>query len=181
MKVDLHDALKASYGHKENENNILKKGYKKDTELSSHNQSVYYHPKKQKLLYTVAGTHNLSDVGTDIMHAFGKLKNTSRYKEAADVLTKSKEKYKPKKTAIVGHSIGGSVINHLGDANDKRYSLNAGYTIGQPTRKNVNSYRTRFDLVSGLAAGGKHMKTINNNSILKAHDIDTIKGKNIFI
>jgi len=46
------------------------------------------------------------------------------------------------------------------------------------------AYRTKNDIVSILNAGSKHMKTIkSNNSInpISAHNIDTIKNKNINI
>ena len=42
-KINLHDAIKATYGSKEHENNIIKKGYVKDNELSSHNPVSYTH------------------------------------------------------------------------------------------------------------------------------------------
>jgi hypothetical protein len=47
--------------------------------LSNHNQKVYYNPTERKLLYNVSGTHNISDIGTDIYLALGGLKNTNRY------------------------------------------------------------------------------------------------------
>jgi hypothetical protein len=87
---------------------------------------------------------------------------------------------------LVGHSIGGSVVSYLGSEKDKRHTLDSGYTIGQPTRDNGNHYRTRFDVVSSLAAGGKHMKTLNNdhvgiNKLIRGHDVDNIKNKNIYV
>ena len=189
-KINLYDAIKASYGSKEHENNIINNGYIKDNSLSNHNQSVYYHPKKQKLLAGVAGTHfthNLNDVGVDVMHAIGVIKSTNRFKEAEDVLKKSKEKYNPRKTDIVGHSIGGTITNYLGDSKDRKHTLDAGYTIGQPTRPDENNYRTAYDPVSLLASGAKHIKTLRNNhdglfnKIVHAHDVDNIKDSNIYI
>ena len=40
--------------------------------LIFHNQQVYYNPNEKKLLMSVAGTHNLRDVGTDFMLGIGK-------------------------------------------------------------------------------------------------------------
>ena len=40
---------------------------------------------------SVAGTHNLRDIGTDFMLGIGKLKNTSRYKEAKLTIDKAKK------------------------------------------------------------------------------------------
>ena len=44
---------------------------------------------------SVAGTHNLRDVGTDFMLGIGKLISTSRYKEAKSTIDKAKNKYNP--------------------------------------------------------------------------------------
>jgi hypothetical protein len=88
-KVKMHTTIKASYGDKEALHKLNKKGYVLDKDLSNDNEQVYYKHKKhggKKLLYTVAGTHNLKDVGTDLYLAAGKLKNTKRYKEADDIL-----------------------------------------------------------------------------------------------
>ena len=185
-KVKLYDALKASYGHKNNEANLIKNGYIKDNELSSHNQSVYYNPKKKKILYGVAGTHNLTDIGTDILLARGKLKDSKRFKEAEEVLKKSKEKYHPAKTTLVGHSLGASITSYLGDDKDKRHTLDAGYTIGQPTRNNGHRYRTQGDIVSIFGANATHMKSLNNphngsNYFFKAHDIDNIVNHELYV
>ena len=76
-KVKLETALKASYGYEKELKKLNKKGYILDKDLSNHNEQVYYKHKKsggKKLLYTVAGTHNLSDVGTDISLGLGRLK-----------------------------------------------------------------------------------------------------------
>ena len=69
--VSLHNVLKNSYKSKPAKN---MNGYELDKLLSNHNQQVYYNPNEKKLLLTVAGTHNLRDVGTDFMLGIGKLK-----------------------------------------------------------------------------------------------------------
>ena len=58
------------------------KGYNLDKSISNHNQQVYYNPNIKSLLFSVAGTHNLSDAGTDLYLGIGKLKDTNRCKEA---------------------------------------------------------------------------------------------------
>jgi hypothetical protein len=83
MPVSLYDGIYASY-HPVDALGKNKK-YIKDKSLSSDNQQVYVKKLKNgknKLLYSVAGTHNLSDVVTDGYLAVGKLKDTSRYKQA---------------------------------------------------------------------------------------------------
>ena len=89
-KLTLHTALKNSYKPQK----TLGKGYILDDELSNDNQQVYVNRKKNnKLLFSVTGTHNLSDIGSDVYLGLGKLKDTNRYKEADSTLEKAKKKY----------------------------------------------------------------------------------------
>ena len=60
-KVLLHDALQASYGVKKGEDALKKAGYKYDSMLSSHNQKVWVNPQSKKMLFNVAGSHNVRD------------------------------------------------------------------------------------------------------------------------
>ena len=172
-KVKLETALKASYGYEKEKKKLNKKGYILDNELSNHNEQVYYKHKKSggnKLLYTVAGTHNLSDVGTDISLGLGKLKDTKRYKEADDVLRKAKEKHRVNKATVVGHSLGGSIAGYIAGNDDDVYTLNKGATIGQPVKQNESAYRYKGDLVSILNKNSTNMNTIYNNNE-RYHDL----------
>ena len=197
MNLNLHTALTNSYkSPKDSAFQMLKHGYQQDPSLSSHNQQVYYNTKDKKLLVSVAGTHNLSDWGTDMMLGLGRLKNTKRYKEADDILKKAKEKYKPVNgnTTVIGHSLGASIGAGIASkaGGDKYVGLDAGYTIGQKTSNNSNfkSLRTQGDAVSLLGANAKHMKTLKNNipntgirplDILNSHNINQIKDNKIFV
>jgi len=181
--VQLYDAIKASYKPKDK---LGKKGqYVKDKALSNDNEQVYYNKKKKKLLFTVSGTHNLKDWGTDAYLAMGHLKDTSRYKEAERVLQQAKEKYHPRKTIGSGHSLGGSIISYL--PVDKSTTLDKGATLFQPTQKNEKAYRTKGDVVSMFGTGIKTLKNPNiQTGILpidayKAHDVANIKTSKIFI
>ena len=59
--------------------------------------------------------------------------------------------------------------------------LDAGYTIGQPTREGEH-YRSKNDIVSLLGSGATNMKTLDKNTnILNAHDVDNVKESKIFI
>ena len=183
--VQLYDAIKGSYKPVDR---LGKHGqYVKDKSLSNDNQQVYYNKKKNKLLYTVAGTHNLSDVATDGYLAVGKLKDTSRYKEAANILDKAKAKYNPKKTIGAAHSLGGSILGYL--PVDKATTLDKGATIGQPIR-------TKGDAVSLLNAGYTNMHTLANpnkafrtgnpfldvvGNALRAHNVDNINKSNLIV
>ena len=70
-KVSLYDAIHSSYHPEEEKQNLANKGYVYDKDLSNHNQSVYYNPNENKLMYNVAGTHNMNDWGTNAMLAIG--------------------------------------------------------------------------------------------------------------
>ena len=110
----MYTPIKLGYKDKKSQIDEMKKyGYYRDDSLSNDNEQVYWNPTKKKLLYNVTGTHNLSDWGTDVYLGTGRLKQTNRYKEADDILAKSKAKYGVKKATIVGHSLGGSVSNGI--------------------------------------------------------------------
>ena len=181
--LKLYDVLKNSYKNpSQSETSMRQNGYNLDKGLSNHNQQVYYNPNQKKLLVSVAGTHNLSDWGTDAYLAAGKLKDTNRYKEADKILKDAKLKYHPENTTVAGHSLGGSIASYIASkaGGDKAITLDAGYTIGQKTRNNTQAYRTSGDLVSLLGANGKHMKTIQNENLISNHQ-NLIKGSRMGI
>lgn len=207
--LTLYDALKNSYADKKTQKKDMKQfGYYRDKQLSNDNQQVYYKPDERKVLLTVAGTHNLADVGTDVYLAGGNLKDTNRYKEADSILNKAKTKYGVDKATIVAHSLGGSISQYIASKDDQVYSLDKGATIGQGTRSNENAYRSAGDAVSALNAGSTRMKTIPNQDgflgqhkyallgslagplgtlagagidAYTAHNVDNIKNEKIYI
>jgi fermentation-respiration switch protein FrsA (DUF1100 family) len=173
-----------------------KYGYQRDDDLSNHNQQVYYNPIQHKILYDIAGTHNLSDVGTDLYLAAGHLKDTNRYKEADSTLQKAKSKYGVSEATVTGHSLGGSIAGYVANKQDKVITLDKGATIGQPIRSNEKAYRTSGDAVSLLNAGSRGMTTLPNpnksirtgnaildiaGNILNAHNVSNIKNSSIFV
>ena len=193
MSVNLYDALKSSYGDKKSREILSKAGYQYDSMLSNHNEQVWVNPTEQKLLYSVAGTHNLNDWGTDLWLGAGHLKDTNRYKEADKTLQQAKDKYKDVKVTVVGHSLGGSIAQGIKKQGDELYALDSGYTIGQKTRDNngeSHNLRTSGDIVSLLGANAKHMTTLDNKNylsqgiigdVLSAHDVGQIKNSKIFV
>ena len=183
-KIDLHEALKYSYADKNKQMNAFKQqGYNYDSMLSNHNQQVYYNPNEKNLIVNVAGTHNLSDVGTDVYLAMGKLKDTNRYKEANNIFKQAKQKYQPTNTKVFGNSLGGTIAGYIAGRNDKVYTHNKGATIGQKMRSNETHYRTKGDLVSVFNAFSTRTKNLSNPNILKdpynAHLVNTLKTKKI--
>lgn len=208
--LNLHTVLKNSYTDpKLAKKSMRESGYYLDKKLSNGNQQTYYNPTEKKLLLSVAGTHNLSDWGTDAYLAMGKLKDTNRYKEADETLKKAKLKYAPTSTTVAGHSLGGAIASNIASkaGGDKAVTLDAGYTIGQKTRSNTSAFRTSGDAVSALGANAKRMTTINRPiadahkyaiaggsrfgllgagigaiaDAFTAHDVDNIKNKKIYV
>ena len=190
-KVNLYDALKSSYGDKKARQQLSNAGYKYDSMLSNRNQQVWYNPNEKKLLYNIAGTHNIKDWGTNTYLALGKLKDTNRYKEAKQTLENAKMKYgNDVTTNITGQSLGGAIAQYVGNKNDKVYTLNKGATIGQKTRSNETAFRTSGDIVSLASSGATRMTTLQNRNkatgflpldALKAHKAENIRKEGIQI
>jgi hypothetical protein len=191
QKIPLYDVIKSSYKSAKDQKKEMKKyGYIRDKKLSNHNEQIYYNPTDREMLMTVAGTHNLADWGTNLYLAAGKLKQTNRYKEADKVLKEAKKKYHPKETIVSGHSMGSAISGYIASKEDHVVTLDGAYTIGQKTRSNNTHYRTKGDVVSLLGSGAKHTVNLKNNNFktgflpidaYRAHDVDNIKGKKIFV
>lgn len=190
-QIPLHTVFGAGYGSPTKTAEMLQKGYQIDTKLSNDNQQVWYNPKDNKLIYNVAGTHNIKDIGTDFMLAAGRLKKTKRYKEAEDTLKNARQKYQGSQVVVTGHSLGGTIGSYLTSKSkgDEFYGYNSGYTIGQKSRSyngKQHHYRTEGDIVSLAGKGAKNMTTLNNPhkfkyDFLKAHHSENLQKKPILI
>jgi hypothetical protein len=187
-QLSLYDTLHYSYQPLKEQKNFYKdKGYYLDKKLSNDNQQVLYNPTSKKLLYNIAGTHNLKDWGTDAYLLFGKIKDTNRYKEAEETLKQAKQKYGLNNATITGHSLGATLGNYIAKPQDKSFLLDEGATFGQKIRNNDNfkHYRTQGDLVSVLTDGQSNQTTLRNKNWLKdpltAHHVENIKNEKIFI
>jgi hypothetical protein len=186
MGPTLHEVLKLSYADKEKQQQGLKQhGYNYDSRFSNDNHQVYYNPKKQKLLFSVTGTHNLKDWGTNAYLAMGKLKSTSRYQESDRALKEAKALYNPRKVSITGHSQSGATASYIAQPSDKVFTLDKATTIGQGYRPNEKAYRTSGDIVSILGVHNKNMTTLANKNVFKnaltSHNVNNIKDENIYI
>ena len=186
MAPTLHEILKLSYADREKQQQGLKQhGYNYDSRFSNDNHQVYYNPNEQKLLFSVTGTHNLKDWGTNAYLAMGKLKDTERYQQSDRALKEAKQHYKPKDVSVTGHSLGGAISSYIAQPSDKVYTLDKAVTLGQGYRPSEKAYRTSGDLVSVLGVRNKNMVTLSNKNLFKNaltnHNVDNISGQNIFV
>ena len=184
--VRAYDAMKNSYASQSDQAKFgADQGYIYDSALSNDNQQVYYNPQSGKMLYSVTGTHNVSDIGTDFKLMTGGLKQTKRYKEAEDTFNLAKQKYNPKESVAYGTSLGAAISSNL-DA-DRIVTLNKANAIGAKTGKREVAIRTHGDIVSVFGANQKHMNTISGGDLydpmtwLNSHGSHNLKGKDLFI
>ena len=183
--IKLYDVLKAFYDN--NKKSELKQyGFEFQPAYSSGKLQTFFNPDDRILIFSVKGTDpsKISDLRTDVSLAFGRLKQTKRYKDADSMLKKAKAGLNPKKTVVVGFSLGGAIASGIASSSDKIYTFNKGSTIGSTTRKNEDAYRVQGDLVS---ANASDTKTIKKNYGLKdlagpvgqalsSHDLDQLKN-----
>ena len=184
--VRAYDAMKNSYASQSDQAKFgADQGYIYDSALSNDNSQVYYNPESGKMLYSITGTHNVSDIGTDFQLMRGRLNDTKRFKQAEDTFTLAKQKYQPKETVAYGTSLGGGIAAQL-DA-DRIVTLNKANAIGAKTGKREVAIRTHGDIVSVFGANAKHMNTIGGGDLynpmtwLNSHGSHNLKGKDLFI
>jgi hypothetical protein len=182
-KVDFYDVINSSYEGNPGTERSLKRlsdaGYVKDAELSSHNQTVLHHPGTNTLLITYAGTHNLSDVGTDThLLLRGTIKGTKRYEEGKDVYNRAKAKYNPQRTKVAGHSLGGKIARDVAEKNDLVYTYNKA-NVGDLNLANEMALRSMWDLPSLLGAlqKGTRNTAFEVTNPLEAHKSDNLEKR----
>lgn len=192
--LSLFQALNAGYKRDldKAQKKLAKHGYEVDRELSdSRERVVAYNKDKGKILFIENGTDpkNLKDLRTDVGLGIGKLVEDKRVSNAKEALVKAKEKYKAVNgTVLVGHSMGGSVVNKIGGGGDRVITYNPGFTIGEKARGNVENYRTKGDIVS-VFAPSSNTKVLENkvqskggvDHLLKTHELENIRKEGIFV
>lgn len=182
----LHEVVDLSYKNPDEQAQQMKKhGYVLDSRFSDTNNQSYWNPEKQKLIFSVSGTHNKNDWITNANLAVGNLKGTKRYQDSDNLLQNAKSHYKPTKTSVIGSSQSGATASYIGKPEDDIYTLNKAVAINQSYRPNEKAYRSENDIISILGKYNSNMTTIKNNSILKdpisSHSFDNFKDLNVFV
>lgn len=190
--LTLYKSLKTGYlKDNKKQSQVMKRfGYIQDKDLSNKEYQTYYNPTQKKLLFNVNGTDvkNPRDLGTDAYLASGFLKNTNRYKESDKAFKQAKSKFQPKETALTGHSLGHAIVSGISGKNDKVYTLDGAYTLGQKTRTNTQAYRTQGDIISTFRDSKvTTLKNPNKSTFLlpldnfNSHNVANIKNSKILV
>lgn len=148
---EVKDLLQASYKRNGDAENIGKKyNLKLDHALSNAEHKVYI-DKNGNPDVVFTGTRKFGDVLTDVALATGFGAFTPRFQNSTKLIDKVKEKYKNKPLSVLGHSLGGSLAEHVGKKADKVITLDKGvglFGIGKNIRNNQTDIRGSNDAVS---------------------------------
>jgi hypothetical protein len=170
----LNKLLDASYaGTNEAEQIGLDNGYLLDKELSNRKHRVYT-DKHDNSIIAFTGTRTIGDVITDGLLAVGLGDLTHRFSESTNLVKKVKNKYAHNPIITIGHSLGGTLAEHVNKTGlvDKTITVNKGvglFGIGKKIKDNQTDIRSKTDAVSILSTtqnGGKHI-TIPDSFVIK--------------
>jgi len=157
-KLKLYKALKIAYlrNQPQRQAKLLKKfGYILDKDLSDPRETmVAYNPFDKKVLFVSNGTDVKSekDLVTDFGLAIGGLKQSARFQDTENILSKAQNKYKDANFVLAGTSLGGALVNALDTKpKDKVVTYNAAYLPNSKAKPNVTNYRTQGDIISTFA------------------------------
>ena len=127
---------------------------------------VWVNDESKEVIMSNRGTDDLQDIGTDIRLALGLSSTSKRFQESARHYEKIGEKYDSDeyKHILVGHSLGGSVNNHI-------------YHNNEDSVSSVHNFNPGSSIESVLAKI-KHKVTKADHS--KVHQY-TIKGDDISV
>jgi hypothetical protein len=173
---DLKKFVDAGYKKKKDVKNI--DGYVLDNELSTRRDKVYYDPKTNKAVHTIAGTDNLMDWTNNLLIPLGLHSKTNRYKNAEEIQKKANKKYGKQNVSVVSHSQSGNIADNLAKRDlvgDDNVTLNPAI-IGKTKAKVVKSY---FDPVSFFTKTKKDDVVLKPKSIniIKEHGTNILEGK----
>ena len=166
----LHNLLDASYERTDKAKQIgANNGYLLDEELSNRKHRVYV-DKHDNAVIAFTGTRTLGDVITDVALAVGLEDLTYRFSDSTKLAKKVKQKYHHSPIIAIGHSLGGSLAEHVNEtANvDKAITVNKGtglLGININIKNNQTDIRSATDAVSFLSTtqnGGKHITILDS-------------------
>ena len=179
----LNKLLNESYKSKDKTMANIDDRYYLDPELSTNKTKVYIDKNTNDIAMVNRGTSDFRDVMSDAKLLFGY--KDARFNEPKEILNKVKQKYADKNIDVLGHSLGATVAETLGD--DER--VKNVITLNKPTtpkdliikQKNVGKQydiRSSKDVVSMLQPFQKDNNDIVipslSNNLYKEHKIDIL-------
>lgn len=194
-KIRLYNALKAGYlrNEKRQAKYLKKFGYILDKDLTNPRENIVaYSPFDKKLLYISNGTDitNAEDLGNDALILMGSQKESARYKDEKELLTKAKKKYEGAKLVMASHSLGAQVQHNIAPSSAEVYTYNPAYSINQKVKPNFHNYRTKYDIISTFSPRQNTTILENPNqrssinafqNILEAHQVENLRNQGIFL
>ena len=180
---DLNKLLNESYKNK-NKTSKTVDNYELDEDLSTDKTKIYRDITNGDIKMVNRGTSDMRDVITDAKLLFG-FKNNNRYNEGRQILNKVKEKYPNKSIDVLGHSLGASVAEDIGNDPQVKNII----TLNKPTtpmdlikKSKINDkqydIRTSRDVVSMLQPIQKDENDIiipsETNNLYTEHKIDVL-------
>ena len=175
--------LNESYKKKDKTDTNIDNLYYLDTDLSTDKTKIYINKNTNEISMVNRGTSDIKDVMTDVKMFFGY--KDDRFKEGRDILNKIKEKYPNNPIDILGHSLGASIAEKLGNDPQVKNII----TLNKPTtpldlinksKMNDKQYdiRTSNDIVSSLQPLQKDKNDIiipsTTKNLYTEHKIDTL-------
>jgi hypothetical protein len=183
----LKKMFKESYKNKKKTSSNINNLYYLDNDLSTDKTKVYINKNTNEISMVNRGTSDIKDVITDIKMFFGYKDN--RFNEGRDILNKIKEKYPNNPIDILGHSLGASIAENLGNDPQVKNVI----TLNKPTtpldlinKSKINDkqydIRAEKDIVSLLAPIQKDKNDIvipsTTNNIYTEHKVDILDRLN---
>ena len=179
----LNKLLNESYKNINKNDTNIDNRYYLDKDLSTNNTKVYINKDNNEISIVNRGTSGIKDVMTDIKAFFGY--KDKRYQEPREILNKIKEKYPNNSIDVIGHSLGASIAENLGNDPQVKNVI----TLNKPTMpldlvnkaKLIDKQydiRTTADIVSALQPIQKDINDIiipsETKNLYTEHKIDVL-------
>jgi len=180
--------IEASYLGNNNDAERLgrKIGYKLDRDLSNIKQKVYTYKNKVVVAFQGTKPSRFRDVFSDGMVLFGLEGLDTRFRDANKTMDRVNQKYGNKKIITMGHSLGGTLAEHVGNKADRVITFDKGVelgTIGKTTDKKQTNIRSSNDIISALSLtqSGQRISIPNTSHIIspfRSHEASNINRLN---
>lgn len=170
VNQDSHILSKAAYDPEQYREELARRGYTHDKDLSNEDAQVYVKDNTAHVAYR--GTSKLKDLAPDIQIALGKRKHRD-FDEAITIAQKAKDKYGRAKA--VGHSLGGTKallasekLNIPAEVYNPGTSPLYKQTIDNP---DVTVYKNPFDIISSGITGKSVKHWFNPGRLFRPHKL----------